>query len=242
MKQVTRWWSPRLECDLTVARWGHMGVPLLLFPTAGGDAEEVERMHVIDAISSHIESGRVKVYSMDSVAGRAWAQKKPADYCSRLQNAFDACVVNEVVPAIRTDCNDDGIEIITAGASIGAFNAVASLCRHPEIFRLAIAMSGSYDLERLMGFRANEDFYFAAPLLFLPNLGECEQLDHLRSRFVLLATGQGNYEYPADSWRMAEVLGAKGIPNRVDAWSAEWHHDWPTWRRMLPQYLDEFIA
>ena len=172
----------------------------------------------------------------------ARAQKKPADYCSRLQNAFDACVVNEVVPAIRTDCNDDGIEIVTAGASIGAFNAVASLCRHPEIFRLAIAMSGSYDLERLMGFRANEDFYFAAPLLFLPNLGECEQLDHLRSRFVLLATGQGNYEYPADSWRMAEVLGAKGIPNRVDAWSAEWHHDWPTWRRMLPQYLDEFIA
>ena len=68
------------------------------------------------------------------------------------------------------------------------------------------------------------------------------QLDWLRRRFVLLATGTGNYEYPADSWRIADVLGAKGIPNRVDAWSAEWHHDWPTWRRMLPQYLDEFIA
>jgi esterase/lipase superfamily enzyme len=240
MRKTTTWWSSRLECDLTVARWGHLGVPVLLFPTAGGDALEVERMRLIDVLAPLLEAGRVKIYSMDSVAGQAWAQKKPADYCSRLQNAFDACVVHEVVPAIRSDCADDDIQIITAGASIGAFNAVASLCRHPDLFRLAIAMSGSYDLERLMGFQANEDYYFAAPLLFLPNLGDGAQLDTLRRRFVLLATGTGNYEYPQDSWRMAEVLGAKGVPNRVDAWGEEWHHDWPTWRRMLPQYLDEF--
>jgi len=242
VREVTRWWSARLECDLTVARWGYAGVPVLLFPTAGGDALEVERMLVIDALEPIIAAGRARIYSMDSVAGRAWAEKKPADYCSRLQNAFDACVVNEVVPAMRSDCGAGDVDIITAGASIGAFNAVASLCRHPQVFSIAIAMSGSYDLERLLGFHANEDFYFAAPLLFLPNLGDSEQLDWLRRRFVLLATGTGNYEYPTDSWRMADVLGAKGIPNRVDAWSAEWHHDWPTWRRMLPQYLDEFIA
>jgi esterase/lipase superfamily enzyme len=147
-----------------------------------------------------------------------------------------------VVPAIRTDCADSEIEIVTAGASIGAFNAVASICRHPDLFKLAIAMSGSYDFERLLAIPVNEDFYFAAPLLFLPNLGDGPQLNALRQRFVLLATGQGNYEYPADSWRMADVLGAKGVPNRVDAWGPEWHHDWPTWRQMLPQYLDEFIA
>jgi esterase/lipase superfamily enzyme len=239
---VSQWWSPRLECDLTVARWGYAGTPVLLFPTAGGDALEVERMQVIAAILPLIEAGRARVYSMDSVAGRAWAEKKPADYCSRLQNAFDACVVQEVVPAIRTDCADSEIEIVTAGASIGAFNAVASICRHPDLFKLAIAMSGSYDFERLLAIPVNEDFYFAAPLLFLPNLGDGPQLNALRQRFVLLATGQGNYEYPADSWRMADVLGAKGVPNRVDAWGPEWHHDWPTWRQMLPQYLDEFIA
>jgi esterase/lipase superfamily enzyme len=239
---VSQWWSPRLECDLTVARWGYAGTPVLLFPTAGGDALEVERMQVIAAILPLIEAGRARVYSMDSVAGRAWAEKKPADYCSRLQNAFDACVVQEVVPAIRTDCVDSEIEIVTAGASIGAFNAVASICRHPDLFKLAIAMSGSYDFERLLAIPVNEDFYFAAPLLFLPNLGDGPQLNALRQRFVLLATGQGNYEYPADSWRMADVLGAKGVPNRVDAWGPEWHHDWPTWRQMLPQYLDEFIA
>ena len=241
MRQISTWYSPRLECDLTVARWGYMGEPVLLYPTAGGDALETERMLMIDVLSPLLEAGRVKVYSMDSVAGRAWAEKKSHDYCSRLQNAFDSCVVHEVVPAIRTDCDSSDIDIVTAGASIGAFNAVASVCRHPDIFRLAIAMSGSYDFERLLGIRVNEDFYFASPLLFLPNLGESPQLDALRKRFVLLATGTGNYEYPQDSWRLADVLGAKGVPNRVDAWGEQWHHDWPTWRRMLPQYLDEFV-
>jgi len=38
---------------------------------------------------------------------------------------------------------------------------------------------------------------------------------------------------------MASALGAKGIPNHVDNWSRQWAHDWVTWRRMLPQYLDE---
>jgi esterase/lipase superfamily enzyme len=40
---------------------------------------------------------------------------------------------------------------------------------------------------------------------------------------------------------MAEALGAKGIPNRVVPWGAEWDHDWATWRRMLPLYLDELV-
>jgi len=34
-------------------------------------------------------------------------------------------------------------------------------------------------------------------------------------------------------------MGEKGIPNRVDPWGPEYDHDWPTWRRMLPHYLDQ---
>ena len=40
MKSVTRWNSPRVERETTLARWGMVGTPVLLFPTAGGDAEE----------------------------------------------------------------------------------------------------------------------------------------------------------------------------------------------------------
>jgi hypothetical protein len=41
---------------------------------------------------------------------------------------------------------------------------------------------------------------------------------------------------------MADILGAKGIPNRVDDWGKDWPHDWQTWRAMLPKYLDELVA
>jgi esterase/lipase superfamily enzyme len=56
---------------------------------------------------------------------------------------------------------------------------------------------------------------------------------------VLLASGEGKAENIGESFRVANVLGEKGVPNRVDSWGPEWPHDWPTWRKMLPQYLDE---
>ena len=73
---------------------------------------------------------------------------------------------------------------------------------------------------------------------FVPNL-DGPLLDTLRRRLVILAYGGGRWEHPEDSWRLAGVLGTKGVPNRVDAWGPEWDHDWPTWRAMLPGYLDE---
>ncbi len=221
-------------------RWGHFGTPVLLFPTAGGDAEEVERFHLIRVLEPLIDAGRVKVYSTDSVAGRAWISgEHSAEYCSRLQNLFDEFVFAEIAPAIRSDCGSANIEIIAAGASIGAFNAVATVCRHPDVFKLAIAMSGTFDLSKYLQGRMNLDFYFSSPLHYLAKL-EGEQLDRLRTRLILLPTGEGDYEDIGESWRIARMLGARGVPNRVDSWGAEYHHDWNTWREMLPKYLNEY--
>ena len=38
----------------------------------------------------------------------------------------------------------------------------------------------------------------------------------LRERFVLLAHGKGRAEDPEESWKVANALGARNIPNRVD--------------------------
>ncbi|MDH3533427.1 MAG: alpha/beta hydrolase-fold protein [Gammaproteobacteria bacterium] len=239
-KDVTRWYSPRVERDVELVRWGHYGTPVLLFPTAGGDAEEVERFHLIGALSPLLDAGRIKVYSVDSVAGQAWISgNHSAEYCSRLQCLFDAHIYEEVMPAIRSDCAADAIEVIATGASIGAFNAVATVCRHPDVFKMAIAMSGTFDLSRYLEGRFNQDFYFSSPLHFLPGL-EGPQLEQLRTRFILLPSGEGDWENIGESWRLAAVLGAKGIPNRVDPWGVGYRHDWETWREMLPLYLHEF--
>jgi esterase/lipase superfamily enzyme len=239
-QQHWSWTSGRLPEPARVVRWGHFGMPVLLYPTAGGDYEEVERFHLVGAVAALIDAGRVKVYSIDSVAGRHWLSGEHSpEYCSRVQNQYDAFVYHEVAPLIRSDCQSADIEIIAAGASIGAFNAVAVVCRHPDVFRLAIAMSGTFDLSKYLHGRMNLDFHYSSPLHFLPGLADGAQLARLRQRLILLPTGQGRWEDTGESWRLANLLGAKGVPNRVDLWGQEWDHDWNTWRAMLPKYLEE---
>jgi esterase/lipase superfamily enzyme len=239
VKAVERWHSERLEQPITLARWGSTGTPVLVFPTAGGDAEEVERHHLVRACSELLAARRVKVYSCDSVAGRAaLTGTGSAEYRMWLLNQFHECVYREIVPAIHADCGGQALPVIASGASIGAFNALAVLCRYPDAFSHAICMSGTYGLDRFYEHRSSEHLYLSSPLHFLPNL-EGPQLDKLRKRFVVLASGEGAWEDVDESWRAAEVLGAKGIPNRVDPWGPDFEHEWPTWWRMFPQYLDE---
>ena len=76
---------------------------------------------------------------------------------------------------------------------------------------------------------------------FVPGLPDDSQLTKLRERFVVLATGQGKAEDPKESWKVADALGNRNIPNRVDLWDADWAHDWPTWREMLPKYVHEML-
>ena len=239
MKVRERWYSGRVESDVTVVRWGHYGQPVIVFPTAGGDAEEVERMLLIDALGELIEAGRIKVYSCDSVAGYAMVRGTGSPrYRAALVDGFHGFVREEMIPAIWADCHTPGAEVVACGASIGAFNALALLCRYPEVVRLAVGMSGTYDLTQFLGPEAGEALFFATPLAFLPGL-EGASLDTLRRRFAILASGEGRWENIGQSWRLAHVMGSKGIPNRVDSWGPEYDHDWPTWRRMLPQYLGE---
>ena len=241
MKTAARWHSQRLGREVQLVRWGHFGQPVIVFPTAGGDAEEIERMHLVGSVKELIDAGQIKLYSVDSVAGAAMLKREgDARHQMWLQNQFQQYLRHEVVPAIRTDCSSPDVEIWTAGASIGAFHSVSMVCRWPDVFAKAIAMSGTYDIRRF--FDATEftdEFWVSSPLHFVPTLGGMH-LDKLRERFVLLVSGEGRAEDIGESWNMAKVLGSQRIPNLVDSWGKDWHHDWPTWRKMLPQILEDW--
>jgi esterase/lipase superfamily enzyme len=244
-KVTSRWRSERLEREVTLVRWGTIGQPVLLLPTAGGDAEEIERFLMIDALAPLLDAGRIKIYSCDSVPGKALlAREGTARHQMWLQSQFHQYVRHEVVPAIRTDCRSPDLEIWTAGASIGAFHAVALVCRFPDVFSRALGLSGTYDLRRFYDAPPGaftDDFWRSSPLHFVPYLGG-RHLDVLRTRFVQLTSGEGKAEDIGESWRMAAVLGKQGIPNHVDSWGPSWAHDWVTWRKMLPQALDKWTG
>ncbi|MDN5790382.1 MAG: hypothetical protein L0H25_05880 [Micrococcales bacterium] len=241
MKMIERWYSERLREPITLARWGTYGKPVLIFPTAGGDAEEVERHKMIRFLQPLMDAGRIKVYSCDSVAGRVMFEKLGTpEYRMAMFNAFHDAVAREVVPAIHTDCGGP-IPIVVAGSSIGAFNSLALICRYPHLFDAAICMSGTYAIERFIGGgRFTDDLYYSSPLHFLPDLSG-PPLDMLRRRFVMLASGTGAWEDIGETWRAGELLGSKGVPNRVDDWGPGYEHEWPTWWKMLPTYLNELV-
>ncbi len=246
MKATERWYSDRVKRQVTLCRWGTVGQPVLLFPTAGGDAEEAERWQMMQVLAPLLEAGKIKVYSCDSVAGRALVDREGSPkHRMWLQNEFHQYVKHEVVPAIRNDCKDPGIEIWSAGMSFGAFHSVAVLCRFPDVFSKAIGISGTYDLKRFYeGAQPHDfdDYYFVStPLEFVPTLAG-RHLDVLRTRFVLMPSGEGRAEDISESWRMANVLGRMGVPNRVESWGKDWPHDWATWRKMLPQVLTDWTG
>lgn len=243
MKERTTWRSDRLGEEITLVRWGTVGKPVLLFPTAGGDAEEVERFYMIDVASDLLKDGRVKIYSIDSIAGRAMLRGDGSpQHRGKVQDLFQEAIYHEVMPAIRADCKDASITAITAGASIGAFNSLACVVRYPDAFSHALCMSGTFELRRFIkdgdpGAR----FWSSSPLTLLPKLSPAH-LERLRKRFVLFASGEGEAEDIGESWRAAKLLGDHGVPNRVDSWGKDWKHDWPLWRKMFPQYLGELAA
>ncbi len=232
------WASTRLSATARVARWGHFGTPVLLFPTAGGDFEEVERFHLISALRNLIEAGRIKVFSIDGTAARAWLRGTNApEHCARVQSLYDAYIDAEVVPLVRRDCHSDAVEIIAAGAAIGAYSAVATLCRLPHVFRAAIGLSGIYDLSKYLTSGFTPALESVSPLHWLPALPEGSRAERLRHRFVALATGEGDYESPSESERMAAALHAARVNHNLDKWGHTFAHGWHTWRQMLPRYL-----
>lgn len=233
------WGSPHLDVDVTLVRYGHYGRPVVWFPTSAGDHLEAERHGLITALAPLLEGGRIKLYCLGSITQAAWYDPDPAPPArAALQSQFDRYVGEEVLPFVRHDCNDTAQKFLVGGASFGAYNAVNTACKRPTWFDGVIALSGVFDLQPW--YRSEQpslEYYFNAPMLYLPNLRDGEQLEALRKVRFTITTGRGRYEMPYESVRLGQILAAKGVPHDLVVEGADVHHDWPAWRAWLPAML-----
>jgi esterase/lipase superfamily enzyme len=238
------WFSHHLHRDMALKVYGHWGQPLLVFPCSLGRYYDYEGMGMIDAISGFIEAGRVKVFTVDSVDAESWYHfaVSPAERNAR-HEAYDRYVIHEVIPFVRNHCRQPDIRVMANGCSMGAFHAVNSFLKHPDLFAGTIALSGLYRLDHLeFGLKAGDipAVYFNSPLHFLPGLDDRWFLDWYHKSRIVVCVGQGAWENEAldDTRRLAAVFREKGIPAWVDVWGQDVDHDWPWWFRQMNYFLE----
>ncbi len=185
-REIHKWWSPSLHKDMEIVVYGHYGFALLMFPTAAADFLEYERFQLIDSISHQIESGKIKVFSINSINMESWLNHDmhPAHKAIRHQQ-YNDYICNETVPFIKNYSSPE-TKIITTGASLGAFHAANTLFRRPDLFQGVIAMSGTYDLKKYTNGFYDDNCYFNSPDDYLPNLSDEHVCHSLKLRQLFL--------------------------------------------------------
>lgn len=223
---------------MEVVVYGHYGYALLMFPTAGADYLEYERCQLIDSIADFINSGTLKVFCINSINNESWLNRNmsPAEKAVRHQN-YNSYIIDEVVPFIRNNCSSI-VPLVLAGASLGAFHSANTFFRNPSLFQGLIAMSGTYSLREYTNGYFDDNVYFNSPLDYLPNLNDETILMDMRNKSIIISCGQGAYEDPCASQYLSEVLHSKNISHWLDIWGNDIDHDWPSWQRMLPYFLE----
>ena len=209
--------------------FGHWGRPMLVFPSQERSRYEWEEHGMVDAVRDLIDAGRVKLYCVDSWDAGTWHDDwLPREERARRHEAYERWVVDHV----------DGVEVFTAGVSMGAFQAANLTLRRPQRFPLALCFSGIYDLDAVGWGERGDSFYFNNPADYVPGLEGS-------SASLLLVAGRGMWEDTTgaleQTLRFAELLRAKGIHHELDVWGEDAPHDWPAWRAQLAKHLHRFV-
>lgn len=236
------WHSDALGLDMPLAVHGHYGTPLLIFPTSGDNLDDYIEHNMLDALSHHIDSGRVKLFCINSINNRSWFDESlsPAEKARR-QTLFDRYVIDEVVPFIYGHCQGH-VPIATVGSSFGTYHALNELLKHPDVFKWCICMSGLYDIRRYTYGYQNEDIYYNNPPEYAPNLHDAAIRHHLDSCSINLITGQGPWEHVDWSQAMSGSLWAAGIQHNLDLWGYDVSHDWPWWKVQMNHYIPRLFG
>jgi esterase/lipase superfamily enzyme len=234
-REYHKWYSSRLGRDMELLVFGHAGLPVMVFPTSGGRYYEFEDRGMIGALAGKIDAGEVQVYCVDSVDMESWYNKQvsPRWRIAR-QVQYDDYLIHEVVPLVRLKNHD--WHLVSLGCSFGGFHAVNTALKHPDVFTGFLSMSGAFDLRNFLQGYYDQDVYFNQPLDFLPNLGDNWFLERYRRNSYVMATGWDD-QCLGQNQRLDGVMNGKGIPHKLFVWDSHNSHDWPTWMRMVDQYL-----
>ena len=238
-------YSSALNREMDILAFGHMGAPIIAFPSAGGRFYDFENNGMIGALEPLLNEGRIKLYCPGSVDNESWLSKDASiEWRGHVYNLYQHFIVNDLVPAIRFDCTSPDIRIALTGCSVGAYHAANFALKYPHIFHYALCMSGRYDLSGFIGHHGSMDVYFNNPLAYARNL-EGDALNHVRyNTHLALVVGLGPWEGRCidETHALADICAEKGISHERDIWGYDSEHDWPWWRKQIVHHLGKTFA
>jgi len=234
-REYQKWHSGRLNREMELLVFGHGGVPVLAFPTSGGRFYDFEDRGMVAAIAHKIETGQLQLYCVDSVDMESWYNRHvaPRQRIDRHMQ-YEGYVLNEVVPLVRQKNQD--ARLMALGCSFGGYHAVNIAMRHPDIFAGFLSLSGTFDLSSFLDGFYDRDCAEHLPTHYLPSIHDARMLDRYRNGSYTLATGRDDHCL-GENQNLDRILSERQISHQFYIWDSSNSHDWPTWQRMLQQYL-----
>jgi esterase/lipase superfamily enzyme len=230
-----RFYSKHLDREIEMLVFGNWGIPVLLFPSTLGRYYEVKDFGLIDSVAGEINSGKFKVYSIDTTDNDSWYARNlhPSQRVLKYIE-YDKFLANELVPAIQSECNAD--RIVVAGCSLGGYHAANFAFRYPDKVECLISMSGAFDMKTFMDGYYDENFYFNNPIDYMAN-EQGWRFGHMK---IVLGTSEWDICLNSNL-QMSGVLNQRGIDHWLNIWGNE-KHDWPLWNKMFPTYLSRLLG
>ncbi|XOV80487.1 MAG: esterase family protein [Aestuariibacter sp.] len=239
-KEIHRWYSDRLGRDMTVNVYGHYGLPILVFPDVSGNCDDFERFQMLDTAASFIESGKIKLYCVDSIDHETWCNPVADDhFIDQRHTAFHRYITDEVVLFIYDNCHGKQ-PIFTLGCGLGAFHAANFFFREPDIFDGTLSLSGTYDVKTILQRNyQDEQLYFNSPLDYLRNISDSWYISRYRLGTIIISACQGPDEQLSltETKQMSAILHDLGIEHWCDIWGHESQPNWFWWRKQLAHFL-----
>jgi len=228
------WHSPALGRSMELLWYGHWGRPVLAFPTSHGSVRQNEDFGLIDGLRDKIEGGEIQVCCVDTVDQESWYNKGAhPGWRAQRHDQYDRYLVTEMIPFIRGKAQRD--DVITYGASFGAYHAANVAFRHPELISRVIVFSGVFEIHQFLDGYWDETCYFHSPTAYIYHWND-EWVGRARRMGIVVATGE--HDHIVQKTRdFAGLLRSKGLPVHEEIWPGVFGHDWPFWREHLRRFV-----
>ena len=239
-RRELHFFSDCLQRDMTVLIHGHAGVPFIFFPCQDSMHGNFEEFGMVETISDYLESGKICVFSVDTVDRESWSDK-PGDPDKRIeiQEQYFRYVTTELIPWMYEVFHIKA-KPFAMGFSLGATHAAIDYFRRPDLFGGMLALAGVLDAYPSFGYSTNPLVYENSPISFLSNLPDDHPYHELYAQGrIIISVGQGRWNEGGirDIRRIRKIFDEKGIAGWTDLWGYDVDHDWPWWKKQIRYFL-----